>query len=438
LRTQIDVAIIGVGTAALAAASEIRKVTNRFILVSNGIYGTTCIRAGCMPSKIFIQAAQLFHKRWLMEDRGIQGAQYLRMDIPVLLNHVRTLRKHFLYYTLQRTEEYKDHIVEGRPWFLSPAEIKINDAVYVAKRVVLATGSSPIIPPACNQYTGTILTSDTLFEQETLPPALGVMGLSVLGTEMAQAFARLGIKIMASHDQDMIGGITDPRIHDYALSYLREEFEIRLQETQEQCLQTKGVDGFFVAQSRKANLEDMGLEACGIIERDNPVMDYDPQTMQVKDFPVFAAGDVKLGRSILNEAVDEGRIAGRNAAQETITAYKRRTLLQITYTEPTLAVLGKPWAELDENSVNIGEATFDNQGRARIIGEPHGMVHIYADKKSDMLVGAELFAPEGEHLAHMLAWLIDRNVTVKQALDLPFYHPSLEEGLRTALESVAA
>jgi len=76
----------------------------------------------------------------------------------------------------------------------------------------------------------------------------------------------------------------------------------------------------------------------------------------------------------------------------------------------------------------------NDQGCAKIMSKASGILHIYADRESRILLGTELFAPAGEHLAHQLAWLIDRHVTVEKALELPFYHPSLEEGLKSALE----
>jgi dihydrolipoamide dehydrogenase len=429
MAAQTDVIIIGTGTAALAAASEIRKFTDRFIIISNGTYGTTCVRAGCMPSKAFIQGAQLYHARKRMAQRGIGNAENLTIDIPALLEHVRGLREHFLQSTLKTTEEYRPHIIEGAAWFLSPTRIRVGKEVYTAKSIILATGSSPIVPEERTNATH-VLTTDTLFEQKDLPDRIGVMGLSVLGAEIAQAFARLGIHVHAGHESELIGGLTDPEVSAYAVEHLRREMNIQLNQTG--CMQA---DTLFVAESRKANLEQMGLEECGIIKPGEPVLNYDPETMQVDGLPLFVAGDVKPGRSILNEAAHEGKIAAYNATHEQIHRFKRRTALQIVHTDPVIAIAGKSWAELEPGAVTIGKTTYNDQGCAKIMGKASGVVHIYADKQSRILLGAELFAPAGEHLAHQLAWLIDRQVTVDSALELPFYHPSLEEGLRTALEA---
>lgn len=440
----IDVLIIGTGTAALAAASEVRKVTDSFRIISNGVTGTTCARTGCMPAVTFIEASLLYHQRHKWQRCGIHSKEDCSINMQEMLIFIRNQREHFLTYAHKQTDSYREHLVEGDVWFLSPSDVKVNDDIYRARRVVLATGSSPIIPSYCHGFEDFILTSDTLFEQETLPASIGVLGLDMLGTEMAQAFSRLGIKVTAVYEGALIGGLSDRVINAYAALTLAEEMTLNL--NQKPILRRGGdrlilndmpVEKLFVAMDRKANLENMGLEACGVILPGQPVMDFDPHTMQVRDLPIFVAGDVKPGRSLLHNAADEGRIAGYNAARRGITHFQRRTGLQITHSCPTMAVAGMPWENLPPDAYVIGEASYENQGRAVMSGTAQGLIHIYVSKASGILLGAEMFAPEGEHLAHMLAWLIDREVTVNDALHFPFYHPSIEEGLRTALENAA-
>lgn len=412
----------------MAAASEVRKVTDRFIIASNGVYGTTCVRSGCMPSKVLIQAAAEFH----------EGRKSRASDSKAVLTRVRAMRDDFLKYSLESTERYRPFIIEGRAHFHTPGEIEVQGKRYEVSAAVLATGSSPIVPDGCAKLNAPIITSDTLFDLEELPSELAMLGLNVLGAEMGQALSRLGCRITAHHDASMVGGLSDPEISRLALEILREEMEIVIHE--EFCDATwenLNHHPVFVAQSRKANLEKMGLEPMNICKPGEPVTDYDPHTMQVRDLPLFVAGDVKLGRSILHEARDEGRIAGYNAARKSPARFKRRTPLQITHTDPAIAVVGTAWNELAAGQYVIGRADYKNQGRARIMGMNKGMLHVYAHARTGRLLGAEMMAPEGEHLAHLVAWLIDRQTTVSQALHLPFYHPTVEEGLRSALEDAA-
>jgi dihydrolipoamide dehydrogenase len=100
-------------------------------------------------------------------------------------------------------------------------------------------------------------------------------------------------------------------------------------------------------------------------------------------------------------------------------------------------MVGKRFSELMPDQIEIGEVSFVNQGRARVIGRNQGLLRVYGDKKSCAIIGAELIGPQAEHLAHLLAWVTQQNMTVNRALRLPFYHPVIEEGLRTALIDLA-
>jgi dihydrolipoamide dehydrogenase len=166
---------------------------------------------------------------------------------------------------------------------------------------------------------------------------------------------------------------------------------------------------------------------------------WDPRTTRCGDLPVFLAGDASGHLPLLHEAADEGRIAGQNAMLfPDLAARERRTPLAIAFTAPQMAAAGRRHAELDVDAIEIGEAGFEDQGRAVVMGENQGLVRLYAERQGARLVGAELFAPHAEHLAHLLAWAIQQGMRVPDVLRLPFYHPVLEEGLRTALRELAS
>lgn len=159
--------------------------------------------------------------------------------------------------------------------------------------------------------------------------------------------------------------------------------------------------------------------------------------MQVGSLPIFIAGDVNADRPVLHEAADEGRIAGFNSVQEHPHCFQRRTPLTIVFSEPNVAMVGQSFAALKDRNIALGEARFDNQGRAKVMAERAGILRVYGDKADGRLLGAELAAPRGEHLAHLLAWAIQKDMTVFEMLQLPFYHPVIEEGLRTALRALS-
>ena len=162
---------------------------------------------------------------------------------------------------------------------------------------------------------------------------------------------------------------------------------------------------------------------------------FDHYTMQCGSAPVFLAGDASGERELLHEASDTGRIAGQNAARfPDVQPGLRRSGLAITFSDPQMAAVGTAFPELPSGFV-CGAVSFETQGRSRVMLENRGLLRVYADGQDGRLLGAEACGPRVEHLAHLLAWAHQNRMTIDAMLDMPFYHPVVEEGLRTALRS---
>ena len=158
--------------------------------------------------------------------------------------------------------------------------------------------------------------------------------------------------------------------------------------------------------------------------------------------PIFIAGDAGNFIPLLHEAADEGRIAGENAARvalgKPVKAGLRRAPIGVVFTDPQICIVGGGFRSLRPGSFATGQVNFENQGRARILLRNKGLLNVYAETATGRFLGAEMLAPGGEHLAHLLAWALQNRMTVEQMLEMPYYHPVLEEGLRTALHDVNA
>jgi len=142
---------------------------------------------------------------------------------------------------------------------------------------------------------------------------------------------------------------------------------------------------------------------------------------------------------LLHEAADEGRIAGDNAARfPDVHAGMRRSPLSVVFTDPQIAVIGSGWRGAREVAHVTGRVSFDDQGRARVMQRNRGSLHVYAEIRTGLLLGAEMIGPDAEHLGHLLAWSHQLGLTIGEMLKLPFYHPVVEEGLRTALRDAYA
>jgi dihydrolipoamide dehydrogenase len=450
---KVKVAIIGAGTAGLSARKEVAKETDNYVVIDNGPLGTTCARVGCMPSKVLIQVANDFHRRHQFQLEGIQGGESLTLCLGEVLAHVRRLRDRFVQSVVNSFDSWQDKLIQQKARFVSPQILQVGEEQIEAEAVIVATGSETVIPQSWTDFQHRFLTCESIFEQHQFPQSVCVIGLGVIGIELGQALGRLGVNVEAVTISKSIGGLTDPIIQDYALKVFRREFSINIQgvkNIQEEQNQlwvetdtgTIRAEKALLSVGRRPCLEELGLDQLGLKldGKNQPLLE--PGTFQVPGKPIFIVGDVNGQRPVLHEAADEGRIGGYNAVRVTQESkcFQRRVPLTIVFCDPQIALVGQTYQELNQNQINFvtGKVGLEGYGRAIVKLEEVGLIHIYAESDRGKILGAELFCPTAEHLAHQLAWAISLNLTVAQALALPFYHPVMEEALRTALRDAAS
>jgi dihydrolipoamide dehydrogenase len=448
-----DVVIIGAGTAGLSARKVVAEKTDNYIVVDDGPLGTTCARVGCMPSKVLIQVANDFDRRKVFEHEGIGGAEMLEIDQAKVMSHVRSLRDRFVRGVMGSFESWQDKFVAAKATFVDPHTLDLNGEKVKADKIIVATGSRPIIPGPWMEYRDHLIDTNSFFEQETLPESVAVIGLGVIGIELGQALNRLGVNVIGMTVGKSIGGVTDPGLQDYIAKKLSEEMPIHFNGAELLGLNEAGklkvkaddktyeVDKAIVSVGRRPNLDRIGLENLDISLSERGIPNIDSSTMSLKEFPhIFFPGDINADRPILHEAADEGTMAGVNAVKEDgLQCFKRRVSLGVTFSDPNIATVGNRYQQLVDEGVSFvtGEVSFEGQGRSIVKLKEKGELKVYVDQDSAKILGAELFAPDGEHMAHLLAWSISMGLTVFEALKMPFYHPVVEEGLRTALRKAA-
>jgi len=455
-KQSVDVVVIGAGSAGLNAAAELRRAGVEWLLVEGAQYGTTCARVGCMPSKLLIAAADAAE---CVERASIFGieATNVRIDGAAVLDRVRRERDRFVAGAVADTERLPaERRLLGRARFVGPTTLRIGDDLEVAaKAVVIATGSSAVVPPPLRAVRDRLRTSDDIFELPRVPASLAVIGTGIVGLELGQALERLGARVTFLDRSTTLGPLTEPALQRYVRSVLERKSNLELGVDVQSAelagqrirLTWRSADGeeragefeeVLVAAGRKPNLEDLDLEKTGLELDERGMPAWDSQTTQCGDAPIFMAGDVTGHAPLLHEAIDEGRIAGENAARYPDTSrHVRRAPLVIVFTEPQMAIAGQPYSSLDYGRTEIAEVSFENQGRARVMARAVGLVRLYATRDDCIFRGAELFGPNAEHLAHLLSWSVQQRMTVQRMLRMPFYHPVLEEGLRTGLRALA-
>ncbi len=454
----VDVAIVGAGTAGMVAYRAALAHTDKVVVVEGNAYGTTCARVGCMPSKLLIAAADAAHAAREADGFGIRVGS-LRVDGAAVMHRVRGERDRFVALTREVVESWPAaHRVWGHARFVDVCTLHVGDHTRIsARRVVIATGSLPSVPDAWREELGDrLLVSDDVFEWHDLPASLAVVGGGPIGLELAQALHRLGVRVRLYAQDGNLGPLTDPALRALALAVFAEEIPVWhhasdlkperdgdgvvVHATVDGARVTERFDVLLAATGRKANLEDLGLEALELPRDERGRVRYDRRTGRVGETSIFIAGDATSDRPLLHEAADGGRIAGDNAGRSgEPKSQPRRTPLGVVFTDPQMTVAGASHAELRRAATPFatGVASFEDQGRSRAMRKNRGAIHVYAERGTGRFLGAEMIGPDAEHIGHLLAWSVQRGDTVAEMLACPIYHPVVEEGMRTALRDLA-
>lgn len=449
-----DVAIIGAGTAGMAAYREASQYTDRVALIDGGPLGTTCARVGCMPSKLLIAAAEVAHTGGRTPLFGVRyGAP--EIDGKAVMARVRSERDRFVGFVETAVLGFGDgKLISEYARFEDDHTLRLSSGRKItARSIVIATGSSPAIPQAFFAAGDRLIVNDDVFEWTDLPGSVAVFGAGVIGLELGQALHRLGVRVRLFGRDNLVGPLTDPFVRDYAADTFSGEFaaiwhaDSRISRDGDAVVvrwgdepdQEERFDYLIAATGRRPNIDKIGLENTSLSLSETGAPIYDPLSGRVGDSHIFIAGDAAFDLPLLHEAADEGRLAGENAARFPHSYRRsRRAPIGIVFSDPQIAIVGATHASLMKRSgcdFAIGEVSFEDQGRARVMGVNKGLLRVYAEHGTGRFLGAEMIGPSAEHLAHLLAWAIQSGMTVEQILQMPFYHPVLEEGVRTAFRT---
>jgi dihydrolipoamide dehydrogenase len=460
---QIDVAVIGAGTAGLAAYRAAKNAGASAVIIEGGPYGTTCARVGCMPSKLLIAAADAAHGIEQAPKFGVHVDRGIRIDGREVMNRVKRERDRFVGFVLDGVDAIPEQDrVRGYASFIDDHHIQVDsDTRITASSVVIATGSRANYPDSFNALGDRLIINDDVFQWDDLPKSVAVIGPGVIGLELSQALHRLGVRVVVLGRGGRVGPISDPEIRSCAIATFNGEFvldpDARIASMQREGdgvaitytalagrQVTERFDYVLASTGRTPNLNGIGLENTTLKLDGKGVPIFNPFTAQTVNAgnasPIFIAGDASNFLPVLHEAADEGKIAGENAARVAlsmpVTQRLRRVPLGIVFTDPQIAIVGGGFHALKAGTFATGHASFEDQGRARVMLKNKGLMNVYGDPASGRFLGAEMITPGAEHLGHLLSWALANKMTVTQMLEMPFYHPVIEEGLRSALRDL--
>jgi dihydrolipoamide dehydrogenase len=455
---EVDVAVIGAGSAGLVAYRQASRHTDKIVLIEGGPYGTTCARVGCMPSKLMIAAAEAAHSARHAGQFGVHPKS-VRIDGKAVMERIRSERDRFVGFVLESVENIPEgRRIRGMARFEDDNTLVVEDGPRIrAGRIVIATGSRTNVVPFLKDAGSRLVTNDEVFDWADLPESVAVFGPGVIGLEIGQALSRLGVRVKMFGVGGAVGPIQDPEIRRIALETFKREFfldpdakttgirevedGVEISYCNENGQEVSEVFEYLLAATgRRPNVDGLALENTRLALDDRGVPEFERYTLRCGDSAIFIAGDANNELPLLHEAADEGRIAGANAGSyPQVQTGLRRTPLSVVFTDPQIATVGLTLQQTEERCRGcfaVGSVNFENQGRSRVMGRNRGLLRVYGEHGSGRFMGAEMFGPSAEHIGHLLAWSAQQRMRVTEMLEMPFYHPVIEEGLRTALRDL--
>lgn len=448
-----DIIIIGAGSAGISAYKEAIKHTQNILIVNDGPWDTTCARVGCMPSKVLISSANRMYD--IQHTEGLGLTVKSEIDTSQVMVHVQKLRDRFTAATVKDVNNWPtEHKISGKASFENKNTIVVNGIKYQSKSFIIAVGSTPTYDQAWKDELGDrLITSDQIFELETLPASIGVVGSGVIAIELAQAMHRLGVKTTVFARSRKVGALSSPSLQELAQNILSKELTIKFEVLPEQVRKTEDgltiqyienqqkcsieVEYLLVATGRRSHLDTLNLSNISESFTDLKNLNVDTHTKQLADLPIFIIGDAFTSTPLQHEASHEGRGAVHNCLNyPQLRNLKTLTPIGIVFSSPEMASVGQNHKQLKQNNIDFvtGFVSYEKQGRALVLAKNKGAVEVYIDRKTRQILGAEFFVASAEHMAHLLALAISRECNLDDLLDQPYYHPTLEEGLRTALK----
>ena len=408
---EIDLLVIGTGGAGVAAAIQAAGMGARVGIAEGGTLGGTCVNVGCIPSKNLIEAAAHYH-------RARQGFPGIAPCEPGL-DWREVIRQKDALVSDLRQAKYADvlasypevRILEGRARLLGGGRVRVGEVEYRTRKIVLATGTSPAIPPIPGLPEVKPLDSTTAMELRELPRSMIVLGGSAVGLELGQTFARFGTKVTVIELMPRLLSNEDEAISAALEGYLREEgIEIHTGVRTTRVERDGGdvvvhvehgnlvgelrAEQILVAAGRRPNTRDMGLEDAGVELTENGFVKVDA-TLRTSNPDVYAAGDVTGGPGYVYVAAAGGRVAAENALSDEQRGLDLSTVPNVTFTAPQVGSVGLTEASARTAGYNVQVTTLpiEHVPRAIVSHDTRGLVRIVAEAGSGRLLGIHAVAP---------------------------------------------
>ena len=445
-----DLVVIGAGSAGFSAAITAADLGARVALIGRGVIGGTCVNIGCVPSKTLIRAAETLHNA-----RAAARFAGIRADAELTDWRATVRQKDELVSELRRARytgllpAYSGIAHHEGPARLVEKGVEVNGTRIGAGKIIIATGARPAVPAIPGIADVPYLTSTTALALEELPRSLLVVGAGYVGSELAQMFARAGVKVtlvcrsrLLPRAEPEIGAALTRYFENEGISVVSDIAyrEIRnarsgvaLTIAQDGRSRTIDADQVLIATGRAPNIEGLGLAEHDIALGQNGGIAVD-HFMRTTRAGIYAAGDVTGCDQFVYMAAYGAKLAANNALNGDKLRYDNKAMPAIVFTDPQVASVGltEAAARAAGHEVRVSTIGLDQVPRALSARDTRGLIKLVAHAGNGRLLGAHLLAPEGADSIQTAALAIRHGLTVDDLAEAIFPYLTTVEGLKLA------
>ncbi|MDJ0677193.1 MAG: mercuric reductase [Calothrix sp. MO_167.B42] len=455
-----DLVVIGAGTAGLvvAAGAAGLGLGLKVALIEKHLMGGDCLNVGCVPSKCVIRSSRVVADMQDAAPFGIKPPEHIEVDFPAVMERMRRLRAGISHVdSAPRFQKLGVDVFLGEGRFEENGTVKVGDCTLRYKKAVIATGARALHPSIPGIEIAGYLTNETVFSLTQRPQRLAVIGGGPIGSELAQAFRRLGCEVVLFHRGSHILNKEDADAADIVQKVLqREGIRLVLGCDLEQ-VETLGdgkriyfncngrrdsvtVDEILVGAGRVPNVDGLNLEAVGVTydrRKGVQVNDY----LQTSNPKIYAAGDICMDWKFTHAADAAARIVIKNTLFSPfgLGRYKLSGLVMpwVTFTDPEIAHVGMYEKDAQEMGIDVNtiKIDFSHVDRAIADGETEGFVKILHKKGSDEILGATIVARHAGEMISEISTAIVNNIGLSKLSSVIHPYPTQAEAIKKAADA---